>query len=145
MIKIENSVVINRPIEDVFAFTTDIEKRTQWMGELQESKKTSEGPLGVGTTFTSVVGFLGRRIETTMEVTEYEPNRKLGFKSTSGPIPSEVALTFESIEGGTKVTIALQGEVGGFFKVAEPIAARMFKRQRAADMNNLKDLLEAQA
>jgi uncharacterized protein YndB with AHSA1/START domain len=145
MLKIELSVVINRPVEEVFAFTTDIEKMTQWVGELQESKNISEGTVGVDTTFTHVVGFLGRRFEQNHKVIEYEPNRKLRFGATSGPIRSEIDITFESIEGGTKVTFAGGGEVGGFFKIAEPLLQRMFKRQWEANLANLKDLLEAQA
>jgi uncharacterized protein YndB with AHSA1/START domain len=44
MTKLESSVVINRPPEEVFAFVTDFENSTQWMAELVEGKKTSEGP-----------------------------------------------------------------------------------------------------
>ena len=43
MTKLEQSVVINRPTEEVFAFVTDIEKLPQWMSELVEAKQTSEG------------------------------------------------------------------------------------------------------
>jgi len=145
MMKVEHSVVINRPIEEVFAFVSDIEKMTQWIGDAQEVKNISAGPLGVGTTFTIVGGFLGRRFELNQEVTEYEPNRKLGWKSTSGPVPSEFEGTFESVAGGTKFNFILVGEVGGFFKIAEPLLRRMLRRQYETNAANLKDLLEAQA
>ena len=146
MIKVELSVVINRPIEEVFAFTTDLEKMTEWVGELQESKNISAGPVGVGTTFTNVVKIVGRRLELNHEVTEYEPNRKLRFKSTSGgPISSDVGFTFESVEGGTRVAFVGGGEGSGLFKIAEPLLGRTLKRQWETNVANLKDLLEAQA
>jgi uncharacterized protein YndB with AHSA1/START domain len=145
MIKMETTVVINHPIEDVFAFVSNIEKLSQWAGPVLEAKQTSEGPVGVGTTSTRVVQFLGQRLETTHEVTEYEPNRKISFKSSSGPIPIEERFTFESVEDGTKGTFSGEVEAGGFFKLAEPIVARMLKRQMESDVNNLKELLEAQA
>ena len=72
---------------------------------------------------------LGRRVEATQEATAYEPNKKFDYKSTSGPIPSQASITFESVGVGTKVTVALQGDVGGFFKLAEPIVHRIIKRQ----------------
>jgi uncharacterized protein YndB with AHSA1/START domain len=50
MIKIESSVVINRPVEDVFAYTTDFSRYTEWIPEVKESKKTSADPVGVGAT-----------------------------------------------------------------------------------------------
>jgi uncharacterized protein YndB with AHSA1/START domain len=145
MTKIETTVVINHPIEDVFAFVSNIEELSQWAGPVLEAKQTSEGPVGVGTTLTRVTQFLGRRLETTHEVTEYEPNRKISFKSSSGPIPIEERFTFESVEDGTKGTFSSEVEAGGFFKLAEPIVARMLKRQMESDVNNLKDMLEAQA
>jgi uncharacterized protein YndB with AHSA1/START domain len=145
MIKIETSIVINRPIEEVFAFVTDVEKLSQWSAELVEAKKTSEGPVGVGTTFSGVVKMLGRRMENEHKVSEYEPNSKFAFKVTSGPAQMEIEYTFESVAGGTKVSVVTEGETGGFFKLAEPIFARMLQRQYETNFANLKDLLEAQA
>ena len=144
MVKVEGTVVINRPIEEVFAFLANPDKSSQWQGMVLEAKQTSEGPVGVGTTGQSSSQFLGRRIESTWEVTEYELNRKTAFKSTSGPVPYEQSATLETVDEGTKVTLVAEYEVGGFFKLAEPIVARMGQRQAEADFANLKDLLEAQ-
>jgi uncharacterized protein YndB with AHSA1/START domain len=145
MARIEASVVIDRPIEEVFAFVTDFEKLPQWMSELVEAKQTSEGPAGVGTTLSAVANPLGRRIENTLEVIEYEPNRKFAIKSTSGPVASEDRYTFESVAGGAKVTRVAEAEMGGFFKLAEPLAVRMMRRQFETNFANLKDVLEAAA
>ena len=144
MTKLEQSVVINRPIEEVFAFVSDFEKSPQWMAELVEAKQTSAGSLGVGTTLSGVAQPLGRRAESTQEVTEYKPNRRFAIKSTSGPVASEDAYTFESVAGGTKVTRVVEAELGGFFKLAEPLIVRMMGRQFETNFAHLKDLLEAQ-
>ena len=145
MIKIEQSTVINRSIEETFAFLTDIEKMSQWMSDLVEARQTSEGPLGAGTTFSVVASPLGRQIENIQEVVEYEPNKRFTIKSTSGPVANEDEFTFEPVTGGTKVTRATEAEIGGFFKLAEPLVVRMLKRQFETNFANLKDLLEAQA
>ncbi len=144
MIKMEHSVVINRSIEEVFAFLIDVEKWPQWRAEAVEVKKPSEGPVGVGTTFSGVGRFLGRRLENINEVTQCEPNRKFGFKTTSGHVSMQFTDTFESVKGGTKISLVLDGETGGFFKLAEPIMSRMVRRQFKTNYANLKDLLEAQ-
>ena len=144
MITVEHSVVINRPIEKVFEFMIDIENAPQWRQGLVEVKKLSD-ELVVGARASEVLQFLGRRMETTYEITEYEPNKKFGFKTTSGPIPMEGGFNVEPAEGGTKVSFKIQGEAGGFFRLAEPILARMVRRQVETDYANLKDLLEAQA
>jgi uncharacterized membrane protein len=86
MLKIDYSVVIDRPLEEVFAYVTDIENMPVWSSEVEKAWKTSEGPMGKGTTFSSAAKVLGRQIENTIEVTEYEPNSKWFLKPTSGPV-----------------------------------------------------------
>lgn len=143
--KAEASVVISRPVEEVFAFSTDAEKIAMWAGPVTEAKQTSDGPLGVGSTSTRVTQMLGRRIEHDYEVTEYEPNVRYSAKTTSGALPIEEHLSFEAVEGGTKVTVAGDVDATGFFKLAEPIVNRIIKRQVEHDVKTLKDLLEVQA
>ena len=113
MVKVKSSVVINRPVEEVFEFVNDPSNNQQWQSGNIESKQTSEGPMGVGTTTQTVTQFLGKRLELNIEITEYEQNRRVGFKSTSGPIPMTGTTTYEEAEGGTKVTLELEGDVSG--------------------------------
>lgn len=145
MIKVKHSVVIDRPLAEVFAYVTDIEKMPVWSSEVEKAWKTSEGPMGKGTTFSSVAKLLGRRVENTLEVTEYEPNMKWFLKPTSGPVSGEIEFQFESVAEGTKFSVALEAETGGFFKLGEPIVNRMLQRQYETNGATLKDLLEAQA
>ena len=145
MIKIEQTVVINRPVEEVFEVIANPEKLSLWAGAVKESKLTSEGPVGVGSTSTNVIELLGRRIESVNEVTEYELNSKIATKSTSGPMPVESKQTLKAVEGGTEVTNSAKVEGAGLFKLGEPIFARMVNRQVDMDFANLKDLLEARA
>ena len=141
MIRIQASVTINRPLEEVFRFMTNHQNALQWQSGLLEARVTND-VVGVGKTWVDVVQFLGRRIEIASELTEFEPLRVVGFKSTSGPIPLEGRYAFEPDGAGTKVTFTLQGEAGGFFKLAEPIVARSTQRQWETNLANLKDLLE---
>jgi len=143
MIKIEHSVVINRPIEEIFAFMDNPKNDPKWQSGVLESEQTSEGPAGVGATFREVRKFMGRRFESTLELTKHEPNKNIAWKTTSGPIPFELTATFESVEGGTKIAIVGEVEPGGFFKLAESVVERMLTRQVEADFGNLKDLLES--
>ena len=145
MAKLEAGITINRPVEEVFAFTSNPENEPLWRSELLEMEQTSEGPIGVGTTYREVMQFLGRRIESTAEITKYEPNNMIAMKSTSGPLAFELTGTYQPVEDGTELTFEVEAEVGGFFRVAEPLVARMGKRQMETQLANIKDLLEAQA
>ena len=145
MATLDFSIEINRPLEEVFAFVSNPENMPRWSSTGSEVKITSAGPIGVGTTYRSVVTILGRRIEVEVEITEYEPNRSFAQKSKSGPFPVESRTTFERVDGGTRVNSTSVAEPGGFFKLAEPLLVRMVKRQFEADFANLKDLMESHA
>ena len=144
MARFEQSVTINRPIEEVFAFASDLDNQARWRSGLEVAELTSDGPFGVGATYREVDRFLGRKMERSMEVTEFEPNAKCSFKSTSGPVAFSATILFEAHEGGTRVSMAADAELGGFFRVAETMVVRMGRRQMESDMANLKDLLEGQ-
>jgi uncharacterized protein YndB with AHSA1/START domain len=143
-IRQEHTVVIDRPIEEVFAFATDPDNVSLWQSTSLETEQTSEGPVGVGTTFRDTSKFLGRRIESTYEVTENDPPHKQCMRITSGPIPGSGCYALEPTDGGsTRFTQNFEADVGGFFRLAEPLVGRAIRRQMEADMATLKDLLEA--
>jgi len=143
MATVETSVFIERPVEQVFAYTSDPARVAEWAGPVVESKQTSPGAVGVGTTSTRVTQMLGRTMEATYEITEYEPNKAFADVTTSGPVQINSRLLFDAVDGGTKVTIIGDLEPGGFFKLAEPLILRTARRQVAADAQTLKDLLES--
>jgi len=142
---IELSFVINRPIEDVFAYLANLENDAEWRREWVEANKTSQGPLGVGATFRLDGEMLGRRIPTVYEVIEYEPNRTAAWKAVSGPLPLTFRRIFEGVEGGTQVTNRYEAELHGFLKLVKPLLMNMGKRQLDGDIPRLKELLEAPA
>jgi len=145
MLRVENSVVINQPIEEVFAFVSKAENDPLWQAQIQEARTTSDGPFGVGSRTAQKAHFLGRGIDTVGEITEYEQNRIIAWKSISGAISGEGQSIFEVTgDGQTKYTIIADFDIGGFFKLAEPIVARSARRQTEANLANLKDILEAE-
>jgi uncharacterized protein YndB with AHSA1/START domain len=142
MITVNSHTTVKRTVGDVFAFVNDQAKAQRWLSGLLETRPTSETH-GVGYTWVDVMEVFGRRVETEFELTEFEPDKKMAFKSIGGSFPIRGTYTFEGADGSTTVTFDLQGEPGGFFKLAEPLLARMLQRQWDANLANLKDMLEA--
>ncbi|MBI3359912.1 MAG: SRPBCC family protein, partial [Chloroflexi bacterium] len=105
--KLNFEVTINRPVEKVFAFATDPANSAKWQSGIIESKMTTPGPMGVGSMITDVRTFVGQRLESTIEVTEFELNKKRTFKSAGGPIKFMATETYEAVGGGTKVAVAV--------------------------------------
>jgi uncharacterized protein YndB with AHSA1/START domain len=145
MIKMEQSIVINCPREQVFAFIANPENETKWQADLAESKFTTTGPVGVGTKGRDLRRFMGRQIETTWEITEYQPSHKMAFRVITGPIPFQALYTFESKMDGTKLTFSAQAKTKGFSKLFDPLVNRMGQKQYERDLAALKTVLETQA
>lgn len=120
------------------------ENALQWQPGLLETWITND-VTGLGRAWIDVVQFLGRRLEVPFRLTGWQPDRKVAFQSTGGPIPTQDSYSFEAVGDGTPVTFVLTGEPGGFFKLAEPVSMQMLQRQWQTNAANLKDVLEAQA
>src|SRR5215207_11243908 len=98
---VEASVEINRSIEEVFEFLTDLESAPRWQAELVDVKDVSGTPIRVGTNFTAVLRFLGRRIEDVLLVTDYEPNSRFSLETIYGPLPSKLEFFLETVRSET--------------------------------------------
>ena len=142
MVKIEISLHVNRPVAEVFNYLNDPTKMAEWNPIIEEAT-ASETPVKVGTRIRTRTRMLGRKIEGTLEVVEYEPNKRVVQKSDE-PFPFKVINTFQAENGGTRLVSAAEAELGGFFKLSEPIFARIAKKQAQAGLETAKELLEAQ-
>jgi uncharacterized protein YndB with AHSA1/START domain len=67
MFKLERSVIIRRPLEEVFAYVGDQMKAPEWQSGLTEVRRTTEGPVGVGTKHSLVRKMMGRETRATNE------------------------------------------------------------------------------
>jgi carbon monoxide dehydrogenase subunit G len=144
MTRIERSIVIDRPVGEVWEFVHDIANDRLWQTTLIESEQLTDGPMGVGTRVREVRHFLGLKIELAWEVTEYEPTRKSAIKGISGPVPLSGGYRLEPVDAGTRFTVSGELDAHGLFRLAEPVFARMTRRELDANLGHLKDLLEAE-
>ena len=147
MLRIDVTTLISRPIKDVWDFFSDLTNSPRWTRSGSEVRQTSNGPVGVGSTFESVRQVFGREIKSQVLVaTEYEPERVISYTAII-PILGQVigGYTFETVDGGTRVSRWTQAELGRAEGLIGPLAARLFKRAQGTELANLKRLIEARA
>jgi carbon monoxide dehydrogenase subunit G len=103
--KMTKSVEIKAPPEKVFAFLTDVEKLNEIAKGDVEFKQTSEGPWKVGTTMHWVSKSSGQHVESDMEVTEFEKNKKATISTVgTSKFKLKQTCTVEPTAKGTKLT-----------------------------------------
>ncbi|MEK6720846.1 MAG: SRPBCC family protein [Chloroflexota bacterium] len=142
MARFAQSVVIRRPVGEVWAFLARLENETLWQQGLIEARMTSEGPMGLGSTGEEIRSWMGRRVATAWKVTAFEADRRFAFKVTK-PMPFTAAYEFATVPEGTRVEMT--AEPTGFSRVLWPLIANTARKQYETDFAKLKEVLEAQA
>ncbi len=141
---IVESVEIKRPVDKVFAYTMDVKSWPKWQSTVTDAEQTSQGQMGIGTTFRWITHGMGLRMKSTAKVTEYDLNKKWSKNIVAGSSVIEDHLFFDSIDGGTKFTLRYDMKVGGFFKLFSPMLISSTRKSMKVALNNIKNILEAQ-
>jgi uncharacterized protein YndB with AHSA1/START domain len=140
VVRIELSLEIGRPVDEVFAFLTDLDRLPEWQGSAVESRV--EGELVMGARIHERRRVMGRDLANELEVVEYEPPRRLALKALSGPDRFTIDHRLAEEAGGTRLDVLAEGKAGGFMKFGEPLLARRAEEEMRADFERLKELLE---
>ena len=139
--KFENSIVINKPVEQVFEFVTDPRNNAKWQTDILELEITSENHFGLGATYRCVNRFMGRRIESENKITDYAASKACCIRITNGVLTGKCSMFFTRFEDGTKFTASGNLDMR-YFKLLKMIATRKINQQIKEDMLRLKYILE---
>ncbi len=142
MAQFKTSLVIRRPVEDVFTFVSNYQNSPQWVSGALVHTKVSAGPIGVGTVIRTTGRTMGLRIEATRIVTAYEPYARYAFKSEYRQVPLTTTFLFEPIQNSTRLTVVVEGESTSVFRAATPLVLGTIRQQFEGDLRRLKTLLE---
>lgn len=135
---------MKRPVEDVFRVLSNPENAPKWSLNALEEELTSPPPVGVGSTRRAVVkSFGGRTTENHAVCTEFEPNRRIAWQSTSAVVPFHVTVDFTPLDGSTQVDSIWTWEPKGLLRPLAPLLDRMFESAMGRDVANLAALMEA--
>lgn len=114
MPKIEQSMTIAVSPETVFAALASVQHSPSWISALT-SVRDIPVEVVVGSRFVETASFMGKEMETGKEVTVYEPPRCFAHRSTSGPVPQELVMSVEPVDGGSSITVRFEAEPNEFF------------------------------
>jgi len=142
MEQFRTSVVIRRPVEEVFTFVSNYQNSPQWVSGGLEHTKVSAGPIGVGTVIRTSGRTMGLRLELTRVVTAYEPYARYAFRREYRQVPLTTIFLFEPVQDGTRLTIVVEGEPAGLFKATAPLVLGTIRQQFEGDLRWLKTVLE---
>ena len=142
--RVQQFVIINRPVEKVFAYIIDYRNGPRWQPAILENQVTPGGPAQEGMRVTDVRTFIGYKIESAYKITELEPNAQVSFESMSGPFPYHGSIFFKPLHNATLLMYELVIEAKGFFKLNGSTLTSSMKQEVETSFDLLKRLLEAE-
>lgn len=141
--RLTNSVIIERPLSEVFTAWSELERIPDWYEDSIERRKTCEGPVGVGTTYHAVDKVPpGRRIEGTLTVTRYEADRLIEA-TLSEPYNSTWQAIFEDVSGSTLMTMPIEVDPGGVLKLLAPLVLSWTNKVQQRGLEGFKSDVES--
>lgn len=142
---INETVVIDRPPQNVFAYVSDLARHPEWQNKLLDAAVEGEGPIRVGTRVKQTRRVGGGTRTFTLEVTEHDPPNRLAFRGTDGPVRPQGTITLEPLEDGqrTRYAAQLDFEGHGLGLLLAPLVRRDARSQLPESLQQLKRRLEA--
>jgi hypothetical protein len=140
------TAVIDRPIDEVFAFLADGTNDPKFSPRVLEIRKTTDGPVGVGTVFESKVKDAGMKTGRSFELTTFETPTKIRWTERSKNMITvpDGGYDLEKVsDSQTRVTIHNTFEAHGLGKLLVGFAARAAQKDAPAFAARIKAAVEA--
>ena len=147
MVKVKIIFLVGKPIEHVFELLSDVSAYRRWAPDKSqffiENKITSEGPIGLGTTYIDRLRWFGKSMG---EIVQYQPPFEIKFQQkTLFGLPvfsTKLEYTLKALQNSTEVEHRAEAMPYGFFKLLEPVLSIIVRSERERTCQAIKRALE---
>jgi uncharacterized membrane protein len=141
--RVRSSILVNRPVDAVFAYVADYRNDPEWRSEVREMRYVPEDGIGAGAHVIETSVLWGRRVVTESVITAFEVNRRVDFESISGPFRVRGMRAVEAVGDATRMTSELEwiptSRVG---QLVAPLMERSYQRTLDRYLMRLRTILE---
>jgi uncharacterized protein YndB with AHSA1/START domain len=145
MKRFEDRISIHAPASRVFDYVADFTRHGEWAGHGLEVKRSTEGPVAVGTTFSTTAKQFGTQREQST-ITELTPGRTFAWDSTGAL--GRVHHWFSLSEDGGSTTLSKGAEMVDptfLAKITSWKLSRDIPKGIHSDLANIKARVEGSA
>ena len=138
----QSEVSIARPPESVFPYLMEREKQALWSDV--PMRPITEGQLAAGSRFEVIFGMGPLKATVGLELTALEHNRRMAWKTFSGPIDWTGEYVIEA-DGTTNTRLSQRGTLkfGGVWRLMEPLVGAEISKGETKELEKLKVVVEA--
>jgi hypothetical protein len=139
VIRLETSVRVDRPIEDVFAYISDPGNFSDWNSAVVAVRESEPG-----STYVMERQLPTGRAVNELKIVARERASEFAIRTTSGPTPFSYVYCFSSENGETVVRLEAEVELPGAASLLPQLARLAVKRGVDDNLATLKAILESQ-
>jgi uncharacterized protein YndB with AHSA1/START domain len=142
MVRFSNDVLINRPAGAVFAYLADLENLPRWNYAIRQTRRIGTGAVGAGTVYRQVRS-LPQPMEESVEIAEYEPDRRLVVRGGLGVFGGSLTYLLEPVGDATRLVNEVELTASGPRGALAGLARHSIRHAVAQNLDVLKNILEA--
>lgn len=142
MLRVATSILIDRPVDDVFAFVTDVDNVRRWDPKVISAEITSEETMKEGAVVRESRRVWWGTIEATYRVIEYEPTSKFCLEGEAGGVRATSCLQLSGTGSATEMTFVGEYQGGPLFQLFRHVSQPFVQRNVTTTMRAIKQLLE---
>jgi hypothetical protein len=143
MTHIAGEVTIDAPPGEVFDMVADERNEPRYNHRIVRAEKVSEGPVGTGTRFVAEPKSMGTKGEMTLEILEYDRPHRLHNVVSSSYMQVDGTLTFDQVEGGTRLRWDWDVTLIGPMRILSPVLALLGPGWERRNWVGLKKYMES--
>lgn len=145
MIEAIETIVIDKPISQVFEYTTNPQNAEVWYDNVKKSEYALiDGKVVPGSKATLRTNIMGKDFDFTYNIDVLTDNERMLMKTEAGPFPMESEYTFKAIDAThTEVTIINRATPKGVPSFMLSMVKGKVQKTIAESVANLKKIVEA--
>ena len=143
MASVQRTIIIDRPVEEVFEYFADVTNDPQWRGRgVKEIAIDGAMANGARVHQKLAAGPFGMAVKADMDVVVFEPPTALAFQVVTGSLKPRVDFRFAPADAGTEVSFSIEAALSGVKVVMGKMAEKNMAAEAAA-LDNAKRILES--
>ena len=141
-LSVEVSTIIDRPIDEVFAFVSNYENDPSWRAGVESMRHDPPGAVHVSMHTHEVLRLFGRTLRVEAEIIAMEPGKSVTFRSVAGPLQAQGVRKVSNSGTRTVFSYEVEANLAGLLSVLAPMVKRSFTKRARGDLARLKRILE---
>ena len=143
MTRIAGEVTISAPVDEVFDLVADERNEPRYNPRILRADKVSDGPVRTGARFVAEPKSMGSKGEMTLTIVEYDRPHRLHNLVRSSYMDADGTLTFDAVEGGTRLRWNWDMGLVGPMRMLSPVLALIGPRWERRNWVSLKEYMES--